>query len=271
MNPGRSPPAMAEAWVWALLSVVAVSLVSLVGAATLAVGALRRHFVSLALVALAAGTLMGDAFLHLLPEAAHAWEERMTVLGALVLVGFLLLFVLEVGLRWGHSHADHLDAAHGHGEHRIQPFGWLNLVGDFVHNLIDGIVIAASYLVSVPLGIATTIAVAAHEIPQELGDFAVLVRSGMRPRQAILLNLASALASVLGGVLVLVAGISPERLEAVAVPVIAGAFLYIAAADLVPELHHHSRGREALFILAFFLVGILAMAALLLLEPAGAH
>ncbi len=258
---------MASAIAWTLGSVLVVSLISLVGALGLANSRLLTHRTMMFLVALAAGTLIGDAFLHLLPEAT-AGRPFTPVLGWSIIAGFVAMFLLEGGLRLQHSHVEAVDAEHHGHEHEaaIAPFGWLNLIGDGVHNLLDGIVIAAAYLIDIHVGIATTIAVAVHEIPQELGDFAVLVRSGMAPAKALLLNLASALLAVLGAGAVLVAGLSPEAIEAVAIPLVVGAFIYIAAADLVPELHHHSKGREAIIILAGFILGLLIMGWLLDLE-----
>lgn len=248
---------------YTLLSVAIVSLMSLAGALTLSFGLLRRHHVMMFLIALAAGTLIGDAFLHLLPEAAG--DGFTTRLGAILIGGFLLMFAIEGILHRGHGHAEHVDEhAHGH----VKPFGWINLVGDALHNLIDGIIIASAYLIDTAAGIATTVAVAAHEIPQELGDFAVLVRSGMSVPKALLLNFGSALFALLGAAAVLLADLPAETLEAVALPLIAGAFIYIAAADLVPELHHHSKGSAIAVIVAGLLLGLLLMVALLGLEGA---
>lgn len=248
---------------WALASVAIISLVSLGGALGLSFGALRNHRVMMFLIAMAAGTLIGDAFLHLLPEAAH--DGWTTQLGWMVIFGFLAMFAVEAILHRGHSHAEHLDEhAHGH----VKPFGWINLVGDALHNLLDGVIIAAAYLIDTAAGVATTIAVAAHEIPQELGDFAVLVRSGMSPKKALLLNFGSALFALLGAGLVLLIDVSVASLEAVALPLIAGAFIYIAAADLVPELHHHSGRRDMAVIVAGLILGLLLMGLLLDLEGA---
>ncbi len=258
---------MAEALLLTMIAVIGVSLLSLIGALSLAVSVLNRHGVMLALVALAAGTLMGDALLHLLPEAVEIRGAFDAPLAGLILAGFVILFVLEVVLRWGHSHAEHMDDGH-HSHGHVEPFGWLNLVGDLVHNLLDGVIIATSFLVSPALGIATTIAVAIHEIPQELGDFAVLVRSGMTAKRALAWNLASALTAIIGALFVFVAPWSSHTIESFGLPLIAGAFLYIAAADLIPELHHHSRGREALLIMFAFLVGVAVMFGLLGLEGA---
>ncbi len=260
---------MASVIAWTLGSVLVVSLISLVGAAGLAFGRLLTHRTMMFLVALAAGTLIGDAFLHLLPEAT-AGRSFTPVLGWAIIAGFVAMFLLEAGLRLQHSHVEAVDIEHHGHEHdhaaAVAPFGWLNLIGDGVHNLLDGIVIAAAYLVDIQVGIATTIAVAFHEIPQELGDFAVLVRAGMSPAKALMMNLASALLAVVGAGAVLAAGLSAEVIEAVALPLVIGAFIYIAAADLVPELHHHSKGREAFIILAGFILGLLLMGWLLDLE-----
>jgi len=250
---------MASPWVGIALSVAAVSVVSLVGAFGLS-KLLGRHRVMMGLIALAAGTLVGDAFLHLLPESSEAGFS--TVTGAAVLGGFLLMFGIEMVLRRGHSHAE----ATGAHDHHVAPFGWLNLVGDALHNFLDGIVLAVAFLVDAATGFATTVAVLLHEVPQELGDFAVLIRSGMARKKALLLNLASALFAALGAFLVFLVG--PERHEqlALAVPVVAGMFIYIAAADLIPELHHHGKGRDLAVIISSLVAGIAIMGLLLFVD-----
>lgn len=300
-----------DVWGWSLAAVLLVSAVSLVG---LAAGArvLTRHLVILFLVAMAAGSLLGDSLLHLLPESAELWGEFSAEVSFLVIFGFLAFFILESALRWRHAHAEALegdaalsgghgntgpvptvggavhaaatagattsahthghghDHSHGHGHppttRRTAPYAWLNLAGDAVHNFLDGIVIAASFLVSIPVGIATTVAVALHEIPQELGDYAILVRAGIKPKRALLYNFGTALTAVLGAALVLLLPIDTETIERFALPLTAGGFLYIAAADLVPELHHHSGDRHAILIVAGIAVGVAAMSGLLLLE-----
>lgn len=278
MNETRSGRCVA--WIPTLAAVGIVSLVSLVGALALTLPGLRSHRVLLFLVAVAAGTLVGDAFFHLLPGASHAWEEAgLARMGLVAVAGFVMFFLLEVLVRARHSHLERAEPSihghdHGHehgiGHHApVAPFAWTNLLGDGIHNFLDGAVIATAFLVDVPLGIATTIAVVIHEVPQELGDFAVLLRSGMKPWLALLFNLGSALMAVIGAVLVLALGFSAETLEMYGLPFIAGAFVYIAAADLIPELHHHTRGREAALIFVSFLVGIALMWGILALEEAG--
>lgn len=254
---------------WTLLAVLIVSAISLIGL----VGVARaNHKVMMGLVALAAGTLLGDSFLHILPEATA--DGFTAHIGFLVLSGFLIFFVLEAVLRHKHSHVEAVDQEHcqDHDHTPIKPFGMMSLAGDALHNFLDGAIIAAAFLVDTSAGLATTIAVAAHEIPQELGDFAVLVRSGMSRKKAALMNLGTALFAVLGAVIVLALPISVGSIESTVLPLVAGAFIYIAAADLVPELHHHGAGKDATFLLAMVMIGIALMAALLGLEgilPAG--
>lgn len=269
------PPGVA--WIPTLAAVAIVSLVSLVGALALTLPGLRSHRFLLVLVAVAAGTLVGDAFFHLIPEASHSWEEAgLASMGLYVVLGFVALFLLEVVVRARHGHlematpeAHSHEHAHAHGGAPVAPFAWTNLIGDGIHNFLDGAVIATAFLVDTPVGIATTIAVVVHEVPQELGDFAVLLRSGMRPALALLFNLASALMAAIGAVLILALDLDAERLASYGLPFIAGAFVYIAAADLIPELHHHSRGREAALIFVSFVAGIALMYGFLQLEEAG--
>ncbi|HLE47241.1 MAG TPA: ZIP family metal transporter, partial [Candidatus Thermoplasmatota archaeon] len=135
-----------------------------------------------------------------------------------------------------------------------------------LHNFLDGIVVAAGFLVDVPTGIATTIAVAMHEIPQEFGDFGVLLRAGFRPLQAAAFNLGSALFAMGGAVLLLALPFEAQTIQKLALPVVAGGFLYIAAADLIPELHHHTRARYVPGVVGLLVVGLALMASLTLLE-----
>lgn len=265
MNKAMLPTRMGLPWVPVLLSVGIVSLIGFVGAASLLLGPLRRHGFLLVLVAMAAGTLLGDAFFHLLPEAAQLWGEFTPTLAAFVLVGFLIFYLLESLLRMGHAHAEAQTGPHP-GEASVEPFGWLNLIGDAVHNFLDGLLVGATYLADFSLGVATTIAVAVHEIPQEFGDFGILLKAGFRPAKALLVNFASALFAIAGAVLILLLPFPTEVLERYALPLVAGGFLYIAAADLVPELHHHAGPRHVPRMMAALVVGMALMATLLLLE-----
>lgn len=220
-----------------LLATLLVSVISLAGIALLAVNERLRPSVLVYMIAFAVGGMLGGAMFHLLPEAIEGTGAPMLVF-ALALLGFLAFFIIEKFLHWRHCHDEGCDM-HGH-EHKksaVSPAAYLNLIGDMIHNFVDGAIIATSFMASMPLGVASTIAIALHEIPQELGDFAVLIHSGLTPRKAILYNFMSALGAVFGALLTYYALASTEGLAAVLLPVAAGGFIYIAAVDLVPELH----------------------------------
>ena len=235
-----------------LLSVVIVSLISFVGVVTLYMRPKLLDKILFGLVSFAAGALLGAAFLDLLPEAL---DQIGNVVFVYALIGVIVFYVIETFLYWYHCHYGH---HHHHKHHRIQPFAWLNLIGDGVHNFVDGMIIAASYLVSVPLGISTTIAVILHEIPQELGDFGILVFGGVSRAKALFLNFLSALTSILGALIVFYFS-ATLNLSAFLVPFAAGGFIYIASADLLPELHKERNINRAFSQLILFLLGIMVM------------
>lgn len=261
---------MVSVWIWTLGSVVIVSLISLVGAMALAMKKSLLHRILLLLVSFSAGALLGDALIHLLGE--HINEFGFTPMTALlVILGMLIFFILEKFVYWHHCHSPefhHEDEAHRrhHARCHIAVFGITNLVGDGLHNFIDGLVIAASYLVSVPVGIATTIAVILHEIPQEIGDFGVLVHAGLDRFRALALNFATALTAILGAIIGLILAGSFEAFTELVIPVTAGSFIYIATADLIPELHKEVDITKSFLQLLGVLAGIGVMLALLLLE-----
>jgi zinc and cadmium transporter len=250
-------------WILSLGSVGVVSLVSLVGLVTLSLDdSLTRRLAAL-LVSFAVGSLLGDAFIHLIPETF----ARKTVTlwpSLLILAGMLLFFVVEKLLR--HEHGL-LHRYYHPGTNARPELAAVNLFGDAIHNFIDGLLIAASYLVSPALGLATTIAVLFHEIPQELGDFGILVHSGLGVRRAVLLNLASAGVALLGALAALLAGqVSRDTVTTVLVPITAGGFVYIAAADLIPELQHDRTGRGLLVQVSLIVLGMGTMGILAILE-----
>ena len=215
--------------VYALSSALLVSLISFVGVLTLFVNAERvKKFVHL-LVGLAVGTLFGDAFLHILPEAFENGTNS-TIIGSLVMAGILGFFVLEKVLHWHHSHT--IDD----NEHP-RPIGYINLSADLVHNFLDGILIGVSYLAGVSVGVATTIAIVLHEIPQEIGDFGILLHAGFSRGRALFFNFLTALLAVLGTGVALAVGTAAANFVPFVLPIAAGGFLYIAGSDLVPELH----------------------------------
>lgn len=240
-------------WVYALGSVLAVSLVSLVGLVTLSLGRARLERAIFLLVAFAVGAMLSGALLHLIPRAYEQLGDG-ALIGGLVLAGVLGFFVLEKFLHWRHRHGmppSEGEDAHGHHHHHHYgdhaPFATMNLVGDAAHNLIDGMIIAAAYLVSIPAGIVTTIAVMLHEIPQEIGDFGVLVYGGYSPKKALMANFLIGLFSVLGAVIALVVGMRVEGFADYLLPLTAGAFIYVAGSDLIPELnqrHSHSASKS---------------------------
>jgi len=173
-----------------LIATIIISLIAFVGAFTFLLKKELLNKALLVLVALSTGALLGGAFLHLLPEAIAEKDADLAVF-LYLLLGFSIFFVLEQFLHWRHQHS---------AAPNVKPFSYLILVSDAVHNFIDGLVIAASFVTSFPLGVATTLAVSLHEIPQELGDFAVLIYGGFRPKRALLLNFISQLTAILGGV-----------------------------------------------------------------------
>lgn len=210
-----------------------------------------------ALVSIAIGALLATAFTGLLPRAIELAPQETHALGGTLLLGILLFFVLEKLVLWRHNHAGHAfeDAAvhspHTHGEAAAGP---LILIGDTIHNLVDGVLIGAAFLTDFHLGVLTSIAVAAHELPQELGDFAILLHSGMKPRLALLLNLLTSLATVVGAVL---AYLSLEQSWLPYVLALAAAsFIYVAVADLIPGLHRNNSLSASLRQIALIACGV---------------
>ena len=231
-----------------LVSVIIVSLLSFSGLVFISMSQKKLDRILFALIAFASGALLGDAFIHLIPESVESGLKSSFIY---VILGMLLFFVLEKFIHWRHCHKGKCD---------VHPFAYLNLIGDGVHNFIDGLLIAASYLASVQIGIATTIAVIAHEIPQEIGDFGVLVYGGFTKAKALFYNFLSALTAVAGA---LVGYFSVTYINtAVLVPFAAGGFIYIALTDLIPELHKKTKISDSVEQLIFILIGIGLMWAL---------
>jgi len=219
-------------WVYTLVSVIIVSVISLVGVFTLSLDRNRLDSILKYLVSFAVGGLFGDAFIHLLPQSFEKLGYGLST-SLYIVLGLMIFFVLEKFLRWRHCH-------HVTTEQHIHPVVTMNLVSDAVHNMIDGMVIAASYLVSVPLGIATTLAVVFHELPQEIGDFGILVFGGLKVKRALYFNFLTGLTSVLGALIILIIGERVQIDALILLPITAGGFIYIAGSDLIPELHEHS-------------------------------
>jgi zinc and cadmium transporter len=249
---------MTTIYFYAFSSVIIVSLISLIGVFSLA---LKEEFVKKYIglfISLAVGALLGDAFIHLIPEIFKNSSNSILV-SLLIIFGILIFFTIEKFLHW-HHHGEDTDKLN------IHPVGKLLLFTDGFHNLIDGIIIGVSFLISIPIGIATTIAVVFHEIPQEIGDFAVLLHAGYEKKRALWLNFLSALTAVFGVFIALIFGSIAETFTIWILPIAAGGFIYIAVADLIPELHRTEGLRQSILQIITAIIGILIMAALLLLE-----
>lgn len=239
---------MTNVLVYIFASVLIVSSISLAGALTLVLGRRLLESVLIYLVSFSAGTLLGSAFFDLLPEAAgngFTVQVAFSVLG-----GIIVCFVLEKFVRWRHCHIPA-------NENHPHPFSSLILFSDSLHNFIDGTIITASYLVSIPLGVATTLAVISHEIPQEIGDFASLIYGGLGRSKALLFNFLSALASFAGVIAVLLLKDYFHGIVDFLVPFAAGNFIYIASSDLFPEIHKEVQIKKSILQLAFFITGLI--------------
>lgn len=224
-----------------------MSAIAMVGAVTLALKPSILERMLLPLVALAAGTLLGGAFFHMLPGALTAMTSIQA--GAWLVLGFTVFLALEQFLHWHHSHQASADVR--------KPFTYLVLIGDAAHNFLGGLGIASTYLISPSAGLAAWIAAAAHEVPQELGDFGVLVHGGWSPGRALLWNMTSALTFPAGAVLAYFVSFHFD--VAVLAAFGAGNFVYIAASDLIPEIKAQARLRNALLHLASFTAGLALM------------
>ncbi|HIH25357.1 ZIP family metal transporter [Candidatus Woesearchaeota archaeon] len=248
---------MQLSYFYAIISVLIVSLISLVGVFYFSFKSKSLKNILVYAVSFSAGALFGDALLHLLPEVIE--ESGFTLQVSLsILAGIILFFILEKFIHWRHCHSE--------SSKHVHPFVITNLFGDALHNFIDGLIIGASYLVSIPVGLATTLAVILHEIPQEIGDFALLIHGGMSKTKALLFNFLSALTSVIGVLVAIILSSRIEHITSYLVPFAAGGFLYIAGSDLIPELHKEVKIKNSLLQLFTLLLGIGVMGALLFLE-----
>ncbi len=248
---------MAKEILYTLISVLLVSLVSLIGIVTLFWKKKNQDEFLLLLVSLSAGTLFGGAFLHLLPEAVEKSGFTLQV-SILLLAGVLVFFLLEKFIHWHHCHTPS-EQVSKHLAHHPTHLAPLNLLGDGLHNFIDGLVIAGSYFVSIPVGIATTIAVIVHEIPQEFADFGVLLYSGLSKSRALFFNFLSAAVAIVGAVVGLVVGVRSETFVHLILPFAAGGFVYIAGSNLIPELHKECGLKDSFWHFFVLVMGILIM------------
>lgn len=250
--------APASVWAWSMLSVGGISAIALLGGLTFLLRERMLRPVVLMLVSFAAGALLGDAFIHLIPELAETGDGLTLGISMLILAGVGVFFLIEKVLHWHHAHLP--------TEEVIHPVAWTNLIGDAIHNFIDGLLIAGAFLADTKLGIGTAVAVALHEIPQELGDMGILVHAGLSKKRALLLNVSTALVSIAGVALALVLAGSIGDLSRVLLALTAGGFVYIAGSDLIPELQRETRIATATLQFSGIALGVALMAALTLLE-----
>lgn len=236
-------------YVFAIIAVVIVSLLSLLGAGLLLFGRVHLKKIMSPLIAISSGVLLGSTFFDLIPESLEHMPDTAFIV---ILTGIIVFFSLEKLLNWHH----HIDGDHA-GETKVP--GYLSLIGDGIHNFIDGVVIGGAFLVSIPLGISVTTAVIAHEIPHELADFTILLHSGFSNKKALLYNFLSATTAILGTVVVLAMDSFAHSLIPYLIPFAAGNFLYIAMSDLIPELHHKNSKLISVVQIALLVSGAMAI------------
>jgi len=230
-----------------LASVTGVSLISFVGIIFISFKEESLKRVMMAFVGFASGVLLAGALINLLPEALEKLQPSIAFY--FVILGIMVFFGIEKFLHWRHCHEENCE---------VHAFAYTNLIGDTVHNFIDGMIIAATFMVRFDLGVATTLGVVFHEIPQEIGDFAVFIYGGFSKKKALVYNFLSALTAILGAVMTYSAAYL-QSINVFLVPFAAGGFLYIATTDLMPELHKKSHAGESMIQLVTLLSGIALM------------
>ncbi len=253
----------------AIVSVVGVSLLSMAGVLLFLLDDRFIKRVVLYIVSFSTGALLGDVFIHILPEMAESDPEGLPRGMLVILAGILFSFAVEKLIHWRHCHMFPDEACcggHSHHEHHHHPMGLMSTIGEALHNFIDGIVIAAAFLANVQVGISTALAVVFHEIPHEIGNVAVLLHSGYSKKRALWLNFLSACMCLLGGVGVLVLSSAIEGLADVMLPFAAGNLLYIAGSDLIPALHKETRLKQGILQFLAIAAGMAVMYLLLSLE-----
>ncbi|MBI5793642.1 ZIP family metal transporter [Candidatus Uhrbacteria bacterium] len=249
-------------FIFIIVSTILISLLSFVGVLVVTFTRLRLQNGILILVALSAGAMFGNAVFHLLPETVELSKTGPFSLFTSLLIltfAFVLSFQFEQWFSWHHCHnKDHCEPRH--------PWGHLILLSDFVHNFVDGIIIATAFILSPSIGVFTTVAIALHEIPQELGDYAVLIHSGWSKRQAVWSNFAVSLTAIAGGTVGYFLTQSFSFAVPFLVPFAAGSFLYIATSDLIPELKHQTKAKEISLQSFIFVSALVFMILATLLE-----
>ena len=233
-------------FIWIMAATFLVSAISLIGVFTLVLSKKTLDKILVLLIGFAAGGLIGGAFLHLLPESIEKSGGNQAFFYALI--GFSFFFMLERIFHWRHCHE---------GECDIHAFTYLNLLGDGIHNFIDGMLIASSFLIDFKLGLITTLLIICHEIPQEIGDFGILVSGGFTRTKALFFNFLCALTAMLGATAGYFLSNRLDSFSLFLLPFTAGGFIYIASSDLIPELHKQKSERRANLSFLLFLIGVL--------------
>ena len=249
-----------------IVSVIIVSLISVVFAIPFLIKKRISKKVLLFLLSLSVGVLLATVFVNFLPEAVS--HNYTLGLALNLFLGFLLMFVLEKLVHYHHSkRAENEDFGHGHA-YSLAP---VNLIGDGIHNFIDGLVIAGSYAVSTTLGIAATISIIFHEVPQEIADFGVLLYSGLSKKKALIFNFLSATTAILGTVFGLLLAGSLQGFNEFIIPFAAGNFIYIAASNLVPQLHRECSILDTLIHVAAMILGVAIIVVITIFGPGHSH
>ncbi len=244
-------------YLYTLISILIVSLISLIGVILLFTKKKNLSKPLLFLISFSAGALLGDAFIHLIPESFESFNPLIVSFS--ILAGIIIFFILEKIIHWRHCHMPT-------SKEHIHPLGKMNLIGDSLHNFLDGIIIATSYIVSIPLGIATTIAVVLHEIPQEISNFGVLVYAGYSRKKALFLNFLISLTAIIGGIIGLLLSKYINSFATIMIAFTAGGFIYIGASDLIPELKKETSFKKTSIQILGIILGIALMALLIFLE-----
>jgi len=238
---------MISVLLYALISIFIISLLSFIGLISFGFKPEKLKSFLIYVISFSAGALLGDAFIHLLPELSFTLDTSLYIL-----LGILIFFILEKVVQWRHCHMP-ITKQH------IHPFAYMNLVGDALHNFIDGIIITTSYLISIPAGFATTLAVVFHEIPQKIGDIGILLHGGFSRKKALWINFAISLTAFIGAILTFWLSGILQHVETFLIPITIGGFIYIAGSDLIPEMHKEKGLKQAFFQTIAFILGILVM------------
>ncbi len=246
---------------YAIGSAILISLISILVAIPLLIKKKISKHTLLFLLSISVGAILSTVFFNFIPEII---EHEYTLTSAIyILIGFILMFIIEKFIHWKHTNKCSENCGHAHA-YSLAP---INIIGDGVHNFIDGLVIAGAYATNITLGIATTISIIFHEVPQEIADFGVLLYSGWSKKKAIIFNLLSALTAIVGTIIGLILAHETHHFTVFMLPLAAGNFLYIAASNLLPQLHRHCKAKDTFYHLLAIAIGIAIILAVTILAP----